>query len=117
MQRSSSVTSRHILVAALAIALMALGAPGAPAEAAPFPWDHDVAVDLLRLPTSHSPAPYVVDWDGDGADDLLVGLRGADQHGGIAVHLRRPDGLGQRWPGCADTPPPCVVRTIRRRRG
>ena len=62
------------------------------AAAAPYPWAYDSATDLLSLPTNHSPAPTVVDWDGDGRDDLVVGLRSTSLHGGVAVALRQPDG-------------------------
>lgn len=58
----------------------------------PFPWEYDLAQNLLSLPINHSPAPYVVDWDNDGLDDLVVGMRDASIYGGIAVYLRNSDG-------------------------
>ena len=64
----------------------------APVDAAPFPWEYDVAEDLLALPTDHAPSPVAVDWEGDGDLDLLVGFRRASQFGGIGVYLRGPDG-------------------------
>lgn len=90
-------TSRHTrtaLVVALALALVgAMLAVGTDdAHAAPVPWEHDVERDVLSLPVDHAPAPTVADWDGDGQDDLVVGLRSASQHGGVAVALRQPDG-------------------------
>jgi len=64
----------------------------APAQAAPFPWTHDATSDLLSLGKEHAPAPTVADWNDDGRDDLVVGLRSADQYGGVAVALRQEDG-------------------------
>jgi hypothetical protein len=69
--------------------------PASPTSAEPFPWEYDLAQDLITLPKNHSPAPYVADWNNDGNDDLVVGMRGADQYGGIAVYLRNADGTLQ----------------------
>ena len=95
---SSSPRTGGVLAALLALLvapMVVLGVP-APAHGAPYPWEHDSTVDLLQLPTNHSPAPTVADWDGDGDDDLVVGLRSADQHGGVAVALRDEAGnLGE----------------------
>ncbi len=63
-----------------------------PAGAAPYPWEHDAARDLLTLPNNSGPAPYVADWNLDGRDDLIVGLRASSQYGGIGVWLRQADG-------------------------
>ncbi|HEX2073369.1 MAG TPA: FG-GAP-like repeat-containing protein [Geodermatophilus sp.] len=62
------------------------------ASAAPVPWAYDTTADLLALAKDHSPAPTVADWNGDGRDDLVVGLRSSGQYGGIAVALRQADG-------------------------
>lgn len=70
---------------------MVVTAPPA-ADAAPVPWTYDTTASLLGLAKEHSPAPTVTDWDGDGRDDLVVGLRKADQWGGVAVALRQVDG-------------------------
>lgn len=78
------------LVSALAFA-SALSGTGT-ALAAPFPWEWDVSIQLIGLPTNHAPAPHVADWDGDGRDDLIVGMHNTGIHGGIAVYLRRADG-------------------------
>jgi hypothetical protein len=59
---------------------------------APYPWEYDLTQNFISLPTNHSPAPYVVDWNNDGMEDLVVGLRGANQYGGIAVYLQQVDG-------------------------
>ena len=80
-----------VLVAALTFALTPIVGQGS-ADAAPYPWEHDVARDLLSLGTNHSPAPTVVDWNNDGRDDLVIGLRSSSQYGGVAVALRRADG-------------------------
>jgi hypothetical protein len=84
--------ARELLVVVSAVAMMALALPALPGAAAPVPWEHDLAVDLLALEKNHGPSPVVVDWDEDGRDDLLVGFRQADQHAGIAVYLRQDDG-------------------------
>ncbi len=76
--------------AALLGALVVAAPQGA--GAAPVPWTHDTTVSLLSLPKDHAPAPTVTDWDGDGRDDLVVGLRNASQWGGVAVALRQSDG-------------------------
>ena len=91
---SSSSPVRPGIVLAVALIASLMGALGQPqrADAAPFPWSYDSAQDLLTLPTNSSPAPHVADWNLDGRDDLVVGLRTADQHGGIAVWLRQSDG-------------------------
>ncbi|MGY1641540.1 FG-GAP-like repeat-containing protein [Geodermatophilus sp. SYSU D00703] len=71
----------------------AMGVSGQrPVSAAPVPWEYDTMVDLVALAKDHAPAPTVADWDGDGRDDLLVGLRTTEQFGGVAVATRRPDG-------------------------
>ena len=80
------------LVAALTLAIAVLGLAADPAAAAPYPWAHDLARDVVTLPPNHGPSPHVVDWNADGREDLLVGFRQVDQHGGIGVLLRREDG-------------------------
>jgi hypothetical protein len=65
------------------------------AAAEPFPWDYDLTEELFGLPTDHSPAPYVADWNDDGIDDLLVGFRQSDQYGGIGVAVSDADGVLQ----------------------
>lgn len=82
------------VVVALALVASLAGTVAGPevADAAPFPWEYDAAIDVLPLPTGQSPAPHVADWNGDGRDDLVVGFRSTGQHGGIAVWLRQPDG-------------------------
>lgn len=92
MQRAPGIAMPRVLVAALALCVVFLGSPGLPASAAPYPWDYDVARDLLSLSPNHGPAPHVVDWNDDGLDDLLVGFRQADQHAGIGVYLRQAGG-------------------------
>ncbi|MCK6212250.1 VCBS repeat-containing protein [Georgenia sp. EYE_87] len=84
--RTVGIASSAALLGALAVALP----PGA--AAAPVPWEHDTTVDLLALDKNFAPAPTVADWDGDGRDDLVVGLRSSDQLGGVAVALREDDG-------------------------
>ncbi|MBB3082689.1 FIMAH domain-containing protein [Geodermatophilus sabuli] len=81
-----------MLLAGLALA-GAMVVPGQQlAGAAPVPWEYDTTVDLVALTKDHAPAPTVVDWDGDGRDDLVLGLRTAEQFGGVAVATRGPDG-------------------------
>lgn len=65
------------------------------AVAAPYPWEYDLSQELLSYGINHSPAPYVADWNADGLDDLVVGLRATTQFGGIAVYLRNADGTLQ----------------------
>ena len=84
--RTVGIASSAALLGALAVALP-LGA-----AAAPVPWEHDTTIDLLTLDKNFAPAPTVADWDGDGQDDLVVGLRSSDQLGGVAVALREDDG-------------------------
>jgi hypothetical protein len=88
LRRSGVLTA----LLALLVAPLVVLAPPAPSQAAPFPWDFDATVDLLALPVNHSPAPTTADWDGDGDDDLVMGLRTATLHGGVAVALRQDDG-------------------------
>ncbi|MEA2023364.1 MAG: FG-GAP-like repeat-containing protein [Actinomycetota bacterium] len=78
------------VAAALLTGMFVLAVP--PTEAAPVPWDYDVTYDLLDLSKNHAPAPQVVDWDGDGLDDLVVGFRSAGLYGGVALYLRNADG-------------------------
>lgn len=97
MSRHSSSLSLVRLWAALTAATLVASLVGTigkpqPAGAAPFPWEYDAARDLVTLPKEHSPAPYVADWNLDGRNDLLVGLRSAGQYGGIAVWLRQAGG-------------------------
>lgn len=92
MQRTPGTVLRRVLGATVALLLMVLGYPTEPTSAAPYPWRYDVARDLVSLPPNHGPTPYVVDWNEDGRDDLLVGFRQADQYAGIGVYLRQPDG-------------------------
>jgi hypothetical protein len=66
-----------------------------PATAAPYPWEYDLTQNILSLPTNHSPAPFVADWNNDGLTDLIVGFREVSQYGGIAVYLRNSDGTLQ----------------------
>lgn len=91
MHRSLRSRLALVLVMALTLAVAPIVGEHA-ADAAPYPWEHDVAQDLVSLPTNHSPAPTVVDWNDDGRADLVVGLRSASQHGGVAVALRKVDG-------------------------
>jgi hypothetical protein len=72
--------------------LVSFAVVGGPASAAPFPWEYDLTQELFSLPTNHSPAPYVADWNDDGIDDLLVGFRQSDQHDGIGVAVSNADG-------------------------
>ncbi len=82
-------TARAVLaIGAVTALLMVLGS----ASAAPFPWTYDLTQTLIGLPTNHSPAPSVVDWDNDGLDDMVVGMRDASIQGGVAVYLRNADG-------------------------
>ena len=89
---SGSARRGAALVASLTLVVATLVVGQRPAEAAPFPWDYDLAVDLVSLDTNHSPAPTAADWNGDGRLDLVTGLRSVSQHGGIAVALRNTDG-------------------------
>lgn len=84
------VLPARMMVALIVLPMLLVGSPVAYAE--PYPWDYDVALDLLSLPKNSSPAPYVTDWNGDGRDDLVVGMRSSDIHNGIAVYLRNSDG-------------------------
>ena len=40
---------------------------------APYPWEYDLTQNLLSLDVNHAPAPYVVDWNNDGLEDIVVG--------------------------------------------
>ena len=64
------------------------------ANAAPYPWEYDLTQNFVSLTINHSPAPYVVDWNNDGMEDLVVGMRDAveAQYWGIAVYLQQTDG-------------------------
>jgi hypothetical protein len=64
-------------------------------QAAPYPWDYDITIELLGLPVEHSPAPLAADWNADGLDDLVVGLKSTSLYGGVAVYLRNADGTLQ----------------------
>jgi hypothetical protein len=75
--------------------LVSVGGTADRATAEPFPWEYDLTEELFALPTNHSPAPYVADWNDDGIDDLLVGFRQADQYGGIGVAVSDADGALQ----------------------
>ncbi len=75
--------------------LVSLGGTTQRAAAEPFPWEYDLTEELFGLPTNHSPAPYVADWNDDGIDDLLVGFRESDQYGGIGVAVSDADGYLQ----------------------
>ncbi len=59
---------------------------------APYPWEYDLTQNLLSLDVNHAPAPYVVDWNNDGLEDIVVGMRESTQYGGIAVYLQQADG-------------------------
>jgi hypothetical protein len=83
-----------VTFAFLALWLTAAGT-AQPAAAAPFPWAYDLTEELFGLPTNHSPAPYVADWNDDGIDDLLIGFRQSDQLGGIGVAISDDDGILQ----------------------
>ncbi len=72
--------------------LLALVARPPAASAAPYPWKYDLSQTLISLPTDNAPAPYVVDWNNDGLDDLVVGVKSPSVLGGIAVYLRAADG-------------------------
>jgi hypothetical protein len=80
------------VLAAFALVATMLVVGQQPAKAAPVPWEHDSTVDLLSFPINHAPAPFVHDWNADGRDDLVLGMRSAGIHGGIAVGLRNADG-------------------------
>lgn len=87
--------TRAIFATVFALALLVAPWPSGvqqSVDAAPFPWEYDAAQDLISLPTNHSPAPYVADWNDDGIDDLVVGMRSTSQYDGIAVYLRNTDG-------------------------
>ncbi|WP_418607678.1 FG-GAP repeat domain-containing protein [Georgenia sp. SUBG003] len=91
--RGRSALPRTIGIAGTAALLAALAVTLPPqAAAAPVPWEHDTTIDLLALAKNSAPAPTVADWDGDGQDDLVVGLRSSAQLGGVAVALREDDG-------------------------
>jgi hypothetical protein len=92
MSQTRTASLRRLLVLVVAMSMAIVMTPVLKAGAAPFPWDYDASENLLNLPVNHSPAPHVVDWNNDGLDDLLVGFRQNDQHGGIAVYLRNEDG-------------------------
>jgi hypothetical protein len=83
---------RGALFVAVAMAASLLMLPMDEARAAPYPWDYGVRTDVVSLDVDHSPAPYAVDWNNDGLEDLVVGFRSASQYGGIGVYLRNSDG-------------------------
>lgn len=69
------------------------------ALAAPYPWVHDMTPRLFDVsaipPKLSGPAPAIVDLNGDGRKDIVVGLRdsSAANFGGIGVLYRLPNGL------------------------
>ncbi len=87
-----SIILMRATVSLLVITMLLLGSN--PVAAEPFPWEYDLTQELVGYATGHSPAPYVVDWNNDGLDDLVVGLKyyTPEQFEGIAVYLRNPDG-------------------------
>lgn len=80
------------LAVAVGFAVTLAISPAARGDGHTYAWDYDIRVDLATLAKEHSPAPYVVDWNNDGRDDLLVGFRFRTQSGGIGVYLRNADG-------------------------
>lgn len=76
---------------ALACLVAFLACPPA-VGAAPFPWKYDLSQTLISLPVENAPAPFVVDWNNDGLDDLVVGMKSPSIIGGIALYLRADDG-------------------------
>lgn len=92
---TSTRSHRRLVVASATVVAMVMALavvlPDS-AEAAPFPWEYDLAQDVLSFGTNHSPAPTVADWNADGRDDLVVGFRSSSQYGGVGVALRQEDG-------------------------
>ena len=87
-RRWSVISTAGLLIAAT-IVLVA-----EPTVAAPVPWDYNTVTELAAVSGNSAPAPFVVDYDSDGDDDLLVGWRYATSsfQGGISVFIRQSDG-------------------------
>lgn len=86
MPQLRSCTRRLFTCAAALTAL----APAVALAAAGF--TYDLSWNVLSLPVNQAPAPAVADWNGDGRDDLVVGLQSPALFGGVAVFLRNEDG-------------------------
>jgi hypothetical protein len=84
-----SIILMRAVTSILVVAMLLFGSN--PVAAAPFPWEYDLTQELVGYDIDHAPAPYVVDWNSDGLDDLVVGLKRTSQFGGIAVYLRNSD--------------------------
>ena len=83
-----------VLTTVMAMVLATVVLVATPAEAEPYPWTYETAVDLTTVGDSSGPAPFVFDYDDDGDLDLVVGWRYAfdSYQGGISVYLRQSDG-------------------------
>lgn len=95
LERRFLPTLWEVMLCVVLVAAGVLAAPP-PADASPFPWDYDLALDVATFPTNHAPAPTAVDVDGDDRQDVVVGFRSASQYGGVGVALQGEDGtLGE----------------------
>jgi hypothetical protein len=85
---------RKRLVGLLSLLIVAAAIVTVPpvAQADPVPWEHDATVDILDLSKGHGPAMTAADWNSDGREDLVIGMRGAGQFNGVAVALRTAEG-------------------------
>ncbi|WP_242342845.1 FG-GAP-like repeat-containing protein [Anaeromyxobacter terrae] len=72
-------------------ALASLSAAAVPV-AARGAWSYDLAKTVVPLPVNYAPAPVAADWNGDGVQDLVVGLYQPSLFGGVAVYLRDASG-------------------------
>ena len=91
LRRGRSALVAFVAAAGLLVAAT-MGLESATTGAAPVPWDYATVAPLAAVPGDSGPAPFVVDFDDDGDDDLLVGWRYASNQGGISVYLREADG-------------------------